>query len=360
MDLSSKDADEMRQWVKEHWDPSGDLVSWRTQLAESGWGAPSWPEQWFGRGLTAGSDKVSRQILYDSGAVGMASGVSMYLVAPTLLEWATEPQLQRFLLPILTGSHKWCQLFSEPGAGSDLASLATRAERDGDEWVISGQKVWNSGAQKADYGILLARTDFTATKHQGISFFLLPMKQAAVEVRPLHQMNGHSSFNEVFFDEARLPHENLIASQGDGWRVALTTLAHERSAVATPRPKFPLSTSPLVMAAKTEADEYFATYSWYPQRAGRPRLVEPQARLLGKSQIPREITDSPCAPARRGSRNAATNFPVDYTTCWRSPIGWASTRPRRICCEAKHEHDSHEECRCTCRDFGNDRGPKRE
>tara|TARA_Y100001970_G_scaffold37499_1_gene46353 strand:- start:32927 stop:34138 length:1212 start_codon:yes stop_codon:yes gene_type:complete len=287
MDLSSKDADEMRQWVKEHWDPSGDLVSWRTQLAESGWGAPSWPEQWFGRGLTAGSDKVSRQILYDSGAVGMASGVSMYLVAPTLLEWATEPQLQRFLLPILTGSHKWCQLFSEPGAGSDLASLATRAERDGDEWVISGQKVWNSGAQKADYGILLARTDFTATKHQGISFFLLPMKQAAVEVRPLHQMNGHSSFNEVFFDEARLPHENLIASQGDGWRVALTTLAHERSAVATPRPKFPLSTSPLVMAAKTEADEYFATYSWYPQRAGRPRLVEPQARLLGKSQIPR-------------------------------------------------------------------------
>ena len=287
MDFVENDADEMRQWVKDHWDPSGELVSWRTQLAQSGWGKPSWPSQWFGRDLPTSSENMSRQALFEAGAVGMASGVSMYLVAPTLLEWATERQLQQFLLPILTGQHKWCQLFSEPGAGSDLASLSTRAERDGDEWVISGQKVWNSGAQSADYGILLARTDFAAAKHQGISFFLLPMQQSAVEVRPLHQMNGHSSFNEVFLNDARLPHENLIASEGDGWRVALTTLAHERSAVATPRPKFPSNRSPLVQAAKAEAEEYFATYSWYPQRAGRPRLVGSQARLLGKSQIPR-------------------------------------------------------------------------
>ncbi|MAF44730.1 MAG: acyl-CoA dehydrogenase [Acidimicrobiaceae bacterium] len=287
MERSNTVAGEMRQWVEDHWDPSGDLVSWRTQLAQSGWGTPSWPKQWFGRELPASTERISREVLYEAQAVGMASGVSMYLVAPTLLEWGTDTQLQQFLLPILTGQHKWCQLFSEPGAGSDLASLSTRAERDGDEWVISGQKVWNSGAQKADYGILLARTDFSGSKHQGISCFLIPMKQASIEVRPLHQMNGHSSFNEVFFNEARLPHDNLIASQGEGWRVALTTLAHERSAVATPRPKFPSSTTPLVLAAKSEADEYFATYSWYPQRAGRPRLVEPQARLFGKSQIPR-------------------------------------------------------------------------
>ena len=166
MEGSNTVAGEMRQWVEDHWDPSGDLVSWRTQLAQSGWGTPSWPKQWFGRELPVSTERISREVLYEAQAVGMASGVSMYLVAPTLLEWGTDTQLQQFLLPILTGQHKWCQLFSEPGAGSDLASLSTRAERDGDEWVISGQKVWNSGAQKADYGILLARTDFSGSKHQ--------------------------------------------------------------------------------------------------------------------------------------------------------------------------------------------------
>ena len=286
MNRERRYTEEMREWVNERWDPAGDLVGWRTELARSGWGNPSWPTEWFGRNLPPSSEAVCRQILHDAGAVGMASGVSTYLVAPTLLEWATDEQRDQFLLPILTGAHKWCQLFSEPGAGSDLASLATRAERDGDEWVISGQKVWNSGAQKADFGILLARTNNDSSKHQGISFFLIPMQQAAVEVRPLHQMNGHSSFNEVFLDEARVPAANLISQEGDGWRVALTTLAHERSAVATPRPKFPVNKSPLVKAAKREADEYFATYSWYPQRAGRPKLVLPQARNLGRQNDP--------------------------------------------------------------------------
>ena len=286
MDFADEDVAEMRQWVHDHWEPEEDLVTWRRRLAESGWGVPSWPKKWFGRDFAVASEITSRRILYEAGAVGMASGVSMYLVAPTLLEWATEAQKRRFLLPILTGRNKWCQLFSEPGAGSDLAALSTRAERDGDEWVITGQKVWNSGAQKADFGILLARTDLSVPKHRGISFFLLPMKQSTIEVRPLHQMNGHSSFNEVFLNEARVPHDNLIASEGDGWRVALTTLAHERSAVATPRPRFPVNGGRLVQAAKEEADEYFATYSWYPQRAGRPRLVLPQARLLDRSQDP--------------------------------------------------------------------------
>ena len=137
------------------------------------------------------------RVLVEEGAVGVAAGVSMYLVAPTLLEWANDDQLGRYLLPILTGEHKWCQLFSEPGAGSDLAGLTTRAELDGDEWIINGQKVWNSGAQNADYGILLARTSTQVSKHQGISYFLIPMKQDGIEVRPLHQMNGHSSFNEA-------------------------------------------------------------------------------------------------------------------------------------------------------------------
>ena len=176
----------MREWVDANWDPDSDLSNWRTLLANSGWGNPSWPEAWFGKGLPPMADAQAKQILLDAGAVGLASGVSMYLVAPTLLEWADDHQKETYLLPILTGEHKWCQLFSEPGAGSDLAGLTTRAVKDGDEWVISGQKVWNSGAAKADYGILLARTDSAAPKHNGISFFLIPMQQKGIEVRPLH------------------------------------------------------------------------------------------------------------------------------------------------------------------------------
>ncbi len=272
---------EVRTWVRANWDPAANLTEWRTLLANSGWGCPSWPRKWFGKDAPLKMDVVAKRVLVEEGAVGEAAGVSMYLVAPTLLEWANDDKLGRYLLPILTGEHKWCQLFSEPGAGSDLAGLTTRAELDGDEWIINGQKVWNSGAQNADYGILLARTSTQVSKHQGISYFLIPMKQDGIEVRPLHQMNGHSSFNEVFFDNARLPVENRIANSGDGWRVALTTLAHERSAVATPRPRFPDSDSRLVERAKAEADEYFSTYRWYPQRAGRPNLVASEARRAG-------------------------------------------------------------------------------
>ena len=272
---------EFRSWVRANWDPAANLTEWRTLLANSGWGCPSWPRKWFGKDAPLKMDVVAKRVLVEEGAVGVAAGVSMYLVAPTLLEWANDDQLGRYLLPILTGEHKWCQLFSEPGAGSDLAGLTTRAELDGDEWIINGQKVWNSGAQNADFGILLARTSTQVSKHQGISYFLIPMKQDGIEVRPLHQMNGHSSFNEVFFDNARLPVENRIANSGDGWRVALTTLAHERSAVATPRPRFPDSDSRLVERAKAEADEYFSTYRWYPQRAGRPKLVASEARRAG-------------------------------------------------------------------------------
>ncbi|MEC7828139.1 MAG: acyl-CoA dehydrogenase family protein [Actinomycetota bacterium] len=277
---------DLRTWVRSNWSPTADLTEWRTLLAKSGWGCPSWPSKWFGKESPPKMDAVAKRILLEEGAVGVAAGVSMYLVAPTLLEWADDKQLDRYLLPILTGEHKWCQLFSEPGAGSDLAGLSTRAELDGDEWIVNGQKVWNSGAQKADFGILLARTSSDVSKHQGISFFLIPMKQDGIEVRPLHQMNGHSSFNEVFFDNARVPVENMVANSGDGWRVALTTLAHERSAVATPRPRFPTLDSPLVQRAQAEADEYFSTYRWYPQRAGRPKLVSSEAQRSGLNSDP--------------------------------------------------------------------------
>ncbi|MDA3039913.1 MAG: acyl-CoA dehydrogenase family protein [Actinomycetota bacterium] len=278
--------DEVRTWLDENWDPDMPLLAWRGLLADTGWGTPSWPKAWHGRGLKPSMDPVVAAVFHDVGAVGVAAGVSMYLVAPTILAHGSDDVKRRFLRPILTGEHKWCQLFSEPGSGSDLAGLTTRADRDGDEWIVNGQKVWNSGAHKATYGILMARTNWDAAKHKGISYFAFPMQQEGVEVRPLHQMNGHASFNEVFFSEARVPHANLIGDEGDGWRVALTTLMHERSAVATKRPRFKNDGGAMVEQARAESREYFDTYKWYPQRAGRANLIQPEAKRLGVSTDP--------------------------------------------------------------------------
>lgn len=284
-DESASVRAEVQAWLADNWDPDRELVPWRNLLAESGWGCPSWPVEWHGRGLRPSMDSVVASEFKKVGAVGVAAGVSMSLVAPTLLAHGNADQNQRFLRPILTGEQKWCQLFSEPGSGSDLAGLTTRAERDGDEWVVTGQKVWNSGAHKAAYGILMARTDWDAPKHQGISYFAFPMDQPGVEARPLAQMNGHASFNEVFFDEARVAADDMIGRPGDGWRVALTTLAHERSAGAR-RPRYPDDGGPCVEAARAESQEYFATYKWYPQRAGRANLVIPEATRTGRVDDP--------------------------------------------------------------------------
>jgi alkylation response protein AidB-like acyl-CoA dehydrogenase len=278
--------DEARTWLEENWNPERSLIDWRNLLADTGWGTPSWPRDWHGRGLPVSMDAVVASQFDEVGAVGVASGVSMYLVAPTLLAHGSDDIKRRFLRPILTGEHKWCQLFSEPGSGSDLGGLTTRADRDGDEWIVNGQKVWNSGAHKAAYGILMARTDWDVPKHRGISYFAFPMEQPGVEVRPLKQMNGHASFNEVFFDNARVAQENLVGAEGEGWRVATTTLMHERSAVATKRPRFPADGGSLVEQAKREANEYFATYKWYPQRAGRSNLIRPEAARTGADQNP--------------------------------------------------------------------------
>ena len=166
--------DEARTWLEEHWDPQRPLIEWRNLLADTGWGTPSWPREWHGRGLPVAMDSVVAGEFATVGAVGVASGVSMYLVAPTLLAHGSDDIKGRFLRPILTGEHKWCQLFSEPGSGSDLGGLTTRADQDGDEWIVNGQKVWNSGAHKAAFGILMARTDWDVPKHRGISYFAFP------------------------------------------------------------------------------------------------------------------------------------------------------------------------------------------
>ncbi|HCA52222.1 MAG TPA: acyl-CoA dehydrogenase [Mycobacterium sp.] len=218
---------EVRQWLAQNWDPGADRTGWTQRVFDAGWSAPSWEPEWGGRGL---SDAQSRIVAAEFAAVGAyGTGADRAdMLACTIHDLGTEEQKLRLIGPSVRGETRWCLLYSEPGAGSDLAGLRTRADRDGDDWVVNGQKVWTSFAAHADYGLLVARTDWDAPKHKGISFFIFPMRQAGVEVRPIHQITGESEFNEVFITDARVPHANLVGEPGGGWAVLQLALAHER------------------------------------------------------------------------------------------------------------------------------------
>ncbi|HEX3542664.1 MAG TPA: acyl-CoA dehydrogenase family protein [Acidimicrobiales bacterium] len=206
---------------------------WNEKLAAGGWICATWPEEYGGRGLSTMQGVVLAEEFERAGVPMRADFFGDTLVGPTILRWGSEEQKREFLPRILSGRISWCQGFSEPDAGSDLASLTTRAVLDGDEWVIHGQKVWTTGAQEADYIFLLARTDPDAAKHAGISYLLVPMKQPGVEVRPIRQPDGSAEFNEVFFDGARCPKGNVVGGVNNGWTVAMTTLGFERGTSAT-------------------------------------------------------------------------------------------------------------------------------
>jgi alkylation response protein AidB-like acyl-CoA dehydrogenase len=216
----------VRAWLAEHPSPTG------RELAEAGYVAPHWPTPW---GLDA--DPI-HQILIDEelAAAGVRRPGNMIGIGwagPTLIHAGNQEQLDRYLFPLLAGEEIWCQLFSEPGSGSDLASLSTRAVRDGDEWVVTGQKIWTSLAQFASFGILIARTDPEAPKHEGISYFICPMDSPGIEIRPIIEMTGAHTFNEVFFDDVRIPAANLVGDVNRGWGLAKVTLGNERVSLSS-------------------------------------------------------------------------------------------------------------------------------
>lgn len=217
---------ELRQWLAENPTPSG-----RT-LAEAGLVAPHWPKPY---GLDA--DPVHQLIIDDelskAGVRRPANPIGIGWAGPTILYAGSKEQQETHLLRLLSGEDFWCQLFSEPGSGSDLANLSTTAVRDGEEYVVNGQKIWTSGAQFARFGILIARTDPNVPKHRGISYFICPMDLPGIEIRPIREMTGGSTFNEVFFTDVRLPAANLVGAENDGWRLAKVTLGNERVSLST-------------------------------------------------------------------------------------------------------------------------------
>jgi alkylation response protein AidB-like acyl-CoA dehydrogenase len=238
---------EIREWLEENlppgWFDPGFAMSeeerqafnqtWTEKLFKGGWICAGWPEEYGGKGLSLLAQVVLNEEFTKVNAPMRADFFGDTLVGPTLLQWGTEEQKKEFIPGILLGTTAWCQGFSEPNSGSDLASLKTSAVLDGDEWRINGQKVWTTQAQHADYMFALVRTDPSAPQHAGISYLLVPMHQEGIEIRPITQVDGSAEFNEVFFSDARCPIDNVIGGVNNGWKVAMTTLGFERGSSST-------------------------------------------------------------------------------------------------------------------------------
>jgi alkylation response protein AidB-like acyl-CoA dehydrogenase len=224
---------DLRGWLNENWDPDLTVGEWWERLGLAGWSAPGLPTNAYGKAMARADTVLVQQEIAKFGALGAPAGLGLLLAAPTIATHGTQEQIDLYVRDIVTGQRAWCQLFSEPQAGSDLAGLQTRAIKDGDEWIVNGQKVWTSGGQYADLGMLLARTDADVPKHQGISYFAFNMLQDGVDVRPLKEMTGHALFNEVFITDARVADSALIGGVNKGWAAANTTLANERAGLGS-------------------------------------------------------------------------------------------------------------------------------
>lgn len=275
------------------YDTLSEAKRWQSIKAEHGWACIAWPQEYGGRGASPIENVIWSQ---EEGLFSRLSGtfiIGQGMCAPTLMAYASEEHKRRFLPKLASGEEVWCQLFSEPHGGSDLAGLRTRAEKQGDEWVINGQKIWTSGAQHSDFGILITRTDPSVAKHKGLTMFFLDMKSPGVRVVPIKQATGNSEFNEVYFDDVRIPDSQRLGGVGDGWRVSITTLMNERMAIggsiATGFPdiyelvqKVRINGRPAVEDSAVQA----RLADWYAKAAGLRNNASRMISALSKGDMP--------------------------------------------------------------------------
>jgi alkylation response protein AidB-like acyl-CoA dehydrogenase len=281
--------DKLRAWLKDNHpgsapsDEQGGFEfrrAWQRRLHEAGWAGIAWPEEYGGRGASLVEQAILNEEMVRARMPQVANVLGLAMGGPTVIAHGTEEQRRRYLPPILSADEIWCQGFSEPESGSDLASLKTRAVRDGGGWVLTGQKVWTTYAQHAKWCMLLARTNPEAPRHQGLTYFLMDMEQPGVEVRPLRQITGESEFNELFIEHAHVPDANIIGGEGNGWAVAITTLMHERATLA-----FGLQVG--VQIALSELSEHARRT---PGVDGRPASEDPVVRQrLAQLMIEAEV-----------------------------------------------------------------------
>jgi alkylation response protein AidB-like acyl-CoA dehydrogenase len=267
---------------------------WQKRKYDAGWACMGWAPEFGGRGASAIEEVIWRQeeSQYDLPANFFLIGQGM--IGPTLMAWASDEDKARFLPPLASGEEVWCQLFSEPAGGSDLAALRTRAERDGDDWIINGQKIWTSGAHYSDYGVIVVRTDPTVPKHKGLSYFYVDMKAPGVEVKPIKQLTGDSDFNEVYFTDVRVSDSQRLGEVGQGWQVSLTTLMNERAAIGGSFGQMDVSLA-MSVAEEVEIDGRPALEdaavrariaNWYVQEAGLKYTGYRSLTALSRGALP--------------------------------------------------------------------------
>ena len=267
---------------------------WQKRKYDAGWACMGWAPEFGGRGASAIEEVIWRQeeSQYDLPANFFLIGQGM--IGPTLMAWASDEDKARFLPPLASGEEVWCQLFSEPAGGSDLAALRTRAERDGDDWIINGQKIWTSGAHYSDYGVIVVRTDPTVPKHKGLSYFYVDMKAPGVEIKPIKQLTGDSDFNEVYFTDVRVSDSQRLGEVGQGWQVSLTTLMNERAAIGGSFGQMDVSLA-MSVAEEVEIDGRPALEdaavrariaNWYVQEAGLKYTGYRSLTALSRGALP--------------------------------------------------------------------------
>ena len=274
--------------------PLEQAKQWQKQKYDAGWACIGWAPEFGGRGASPIEEVIWRQeeSQYDLPANFFLIGQGM--IAPTLMAWARDEDKARYLPPLASGEEVWCQLFSEPAGGSDLAALRTRAERDGDEWVINGQKIWTSGAHFSDYGVIVVRTDPTVPKHKGLSYFYVDMKAPGVEIKPIKQLTGDSDFNEVYFNDVRVSDQQRLGEVGQGWQVSLTTLMNERAAIGGGFGQMDVALA-MTVAQKVEIDGRPALEdagvrarlaNWYVQESGLKYTGYRSLTALSRGALP--------------------------------------------------------------------------